>query len=446
MQGLYGITWDFGDWKTTSWNPATSFIQCGFSLKNNYCWYWRWHSCWFISKCYQVPYPMPACMTNFDYKEPTVHVEIAPRIASSQLVYLSFLKDIPSSIDEWAAGGAANTVPAAHVIGISPAARYVSGLGPLHAQLTMTCDIAKKLDKWPYVQFYGLPAGPIELAKQLGRSLVDLKDWKKEWFTDKAPELGKVPASLQLLWSSQKKKSEWNPRAFPGGWTPSGETKPGYEDIRDESYKWALPYGEDQLVLDDTNTTGIDEAEEEMNAISNTNLVDGGGVIYQNKCDAGLPEDGTNKCIGDWGALFPRNGQVTIQDDRYPLKRYAQLAYRAYDKALEDGVITDLKKQPQTEKYGVGYDETEFSIDWPYSSNRYKVGEDPKYWNKGYFGESMNSGGMVMTLWKDTSCCVKVCCDLSLMGYHPGETSWYSSILDYWEKRKWAITEVSKHK
>ena len=425
-----GIEWDFGDWKTTAWAPIFGSLKCGFNLKTDFCWYWQWQSCWFISKCYKTPMLLPTCMTNFDYKEPTVHVEVAPRNGSSQLMYMKFLRDIPGSFKSWAAGAAADTVPNVHVTAISPEARSVSNLGPMGANLTMTCDIAKKLDKFPYVQYYGLPGSPIELAKQIGRSMVDLKDWKKEWFTEEAPELGKFPASLQMLYASEINKNEWNPRAFPGGWTPSGETKPDYEDIRDESYKWALPYLKEGL---DTTQTTI---------ASGTDVIE--DYIYMNKCDAGLAEDGTNVCLGKWGALFPRNGQVAVEDTRYPLKRYAQLAYRAYDRTLELGYIGDLRKQPETEMYGVGYDKTEFSLDWPYRTNRYKVGEDPKYWARGYYGEEINSGGMVMTLWKDTSCCVKVCCDMSMFGYYPGESYYFS--LPYWEDEKWKITDVTKHK
>lgn len=425
-----GIEWDFGDWKTTAWAPIFGSLKCGFNLKTDFCWYWQWQSCYFITKCYKTPALLPTCMTNFDYKEPTVHVEVAPRNGSSQLMYMKFLRDIPGSFKSWAAGAAADTVPNVHVAGISPEARSVSKLGPMGANLTMTCDIAKKLDKFPYVQYYGLPGSPIELAKQIGRSMVDLKDWKKEWFTEEAPELGRFPASLQMLYASEINKNEWNPRAFPGGWTPSGETKPDYEDIRDESYKWALPYLKEGL--DATQTT----------LASGTDVIE--DYIYMNKCDAGLAEDGTNVCLGKWGALFPRNGQVTVEDTRFPLKRYAQLAYRAYDRTLELGYIDDLRKQPETEMYGVDYDKTEFSLDWPYRTNRYKVGEDPKYWARGYYGEELNSGGMVMTLWKDTSCCVKVCCDMSMFGYYPGETYYFS--LPYWEDEKWKITDVTKHK
>ncbi|MEC8467622.1 MAG: hypothetical protein VXY83_04610, partial [Pseudomonadota bacterium] len=62
----------------------------------------------------------------------------------------------------------------------------------------------------------------------------------------------------------------------------------------------------------------------------------------------------------------------------------------------------------------------------------------------GYFGEKLNSGGMVMTLWKDTSCCVKACCDYSKNGFYPGESYYFT--LPFWEDEKWKITDVTKHK
>ena len=416
-----GIEWDFEDWKTTAWLPFVGSLQCGFSLKDDFCWYWRWKSCGFISKCYKVPYLLPACMTNFDYKEPVAQVEVVGRSGTSHLLYNKFLRDIPTNVeDSWGLGGN-SAVPAVHVVGMSPQARAISGLGILESNLTMTCDIAKKLDKWPYVQFYGLPSAPMELAKQLGRSLVDLKDWKKEWYTEDAPEMGMYPASLQALYMSEIHRGEWNPRTFPNGETPSGETIPNFEANRKEAYKWALPYTDH----DPSGTTVV-------------------GNIKMNKCDAGLPSDGTNRCIGDWGALMPRNGQVATEDPQYPLKKYALLAYRAYDRALEKGVFDDLKVQEGVSYTGVNYDRMEFNLDWPYQTKRYPVGTDPRVWAKGYFGEKLNSGGMVMTLWKDTSCCVKACCDYSKNGFYPGESYYFT--LPFWEDEKWKITDVTKHK
>lgn len=421
-----GIEWDFGDWSTTAWMPIVGSTKCGFDLTDDFCWYWQWNSCLFISKCYKTPVLLPACMTNFDYKEPTVHVEVSPRAATSQLLYMEFLKDIPSDIDDWNFGGK-EPVPSVHVTGISPMARKLSNLNVMGGNLTMTCDIAKKLDKFEYIQFYGLPTSPAKIAMTIGSSLVDLKDWKKEWFTEEAAELGKFPASLQALYLSELNKGEWSPRTFPDGKTPSGETKTDYDKKREESYQWALPY------LDDGTAT------------SGTTVVEN---IMMNKCDAGLtPPADENVCVGKWGALYPRNGQVATEDMRFPMKHLAQLAYRAYDRTLEKGLIKPLKVQPGTEEYGVGYDKTEFSLDWPYRTDRMQIGEDPRTWMKGYYGEEFNNGGMVMTMWKDTSCCVKACCDYSMIGYYPGETYYWdlSGLLGF-EGEKWKITDVTKHK
>jgi hypothetical protein len=417
-----GVKWDFGDWSTTAWAPVLGGLECGINPKNDFCWYWQWQSCLFVSKCYKVPLLLPSCMTNFDYKEPTVHVEISPRSGTSHLLYMKFLRDVPRSIGDWATGGH-EPIPSAHVVGISPEARYMSKIGIDGANLTMICDLAQKMERFEHIQYYGIPTSPAKAAMEIGKSLVTLKDWKTEWFTEEAGELGKFPASLQALYMTEMNKSAWNPRTFPNGETPSGETKPDFEDDREKSYKWALPYLK----------TGSDS--------SGTAIVED---IMMNKCDAGLESDGTNVCLGTWGALFPRNGHVSIEDSRYPLKRFVQLAYRAYDRALENNAISSLKVQPGTEMYGVGYENTEFSLEWPYKTKRMKVGEHPANWAKGYFGEDMNSGGLVMTLWKDTSCCVKVCCAYPGTGFKPGETYYFP--LPYWEDKEWGITEVSEHK
>lgn len=435
---LDGIDMDHGDFKARSYLPFN--FKCGFGSKTSFCWYWKWHSCAFISKCYPVPYPLPSCETILEYKEPTVHVEVSPRAATSHIANLSFLKDIPSTVEvKWAAG-AKSAVPNAHVMGISPIARYVSKLGPFFGNHTMACDLAEKWETFEYIQVYGVPLPSIKMAMTMGLALYDLKDWNVEWFNIEAPLIGAFPAPLAGLYVTELDKAHWNPRTYPGGLTPTGETYPDFDASRTEAYEYALPY-------------------EAIYGVSGT-LVRNGANIFKNKCDAGIDNGSSvNKCMGEWGALLPRNGQVATHDPRYPLRRYAQLGYRAYDRMLEGekdskGVVTRNisagKVQKDVTYYGKKYNETEFSLEWPYTMKKRKsVGTHPSAWQEGYFGKAPTSGGMVMTYWRDTGCCIKACCPV--IDFEPGETyPWGGgSVLRKiykLEVKEWAIAEVIQKK
>tara|TARA_R110000868_G_scaffold189695_1_gene432816 strand:+ start:3734 stop:5176 length:1443 start_codon:yes stop_codon:yes gene_type:complete len=436
------ITMDHDDFKAEAlvWP-----YQCGggFDDKGS-CWYWKWHSCLFISHCYPVPYPLPACETKITYKEPTVHVEIAPRAATSFIdPNIKLLRNIPENIKGWDVGGE-DPVPSAHVYGISPLARYTSDLS-LMASHTMTCDLAQKWDKFEYVQVFKVPLPSIKLFQEIPNSLIDLQNWNDEWFEGNQPLTITPSHPMTTLYMSEfpQNKPFWDPYALPNGITPSGESKDGFEQDRVDAYKYVLPYV----------STPSDAPNGKL--IVPMKVVPGTGEViiglYMNKCDAGEAEDGTNICIGDWGALFPRNGQTAIMDERYPLKKSVQLAWRAYDKVLEDSADTldVLKIARGTSHYGVGYENTDFSIDYPFQTDRYKVGETPETWEKGYFGEETKAGGMLMTLWRETSCCARVCCPIS--GYNPGETyPWGGGgvLQAIWniEVEEWKITEISDHK
>ncbi|MFT7144240.1 MAG: hypothetical protein ACI8QY_000288, partial [bacterium] len=435
---LQGIEFDHGDFKAKSYMPFA--FKCGFDFKKSFCWHWKWHSCFMIKKCYPVPYILPSCETGINYKEPTVHVEISPRAATSQIGNFSFLKDIPSGIkaqlkkyNSTYLSGAENPVPSAHVMGISPVARYMSKLGPFFGNHTMVCDLAPKWDKFEYIQIYGAPLPSIKIGMKMGTALLELKDWNKDWFSESAPLLGAYPAPLAALYASEIDRTHWNPRTFPGGITPSGETYPNFEVSRTEAYQYALPYE----AFDDVS--GIIAA----------------GNLNMNKCEAGYPGDGSNHCIGDWGAILPRNGQVSTHNPRWPLQQYAQLGYRAYDRVLEgkkdeDGNVVrnidNAKIADGTGLYGIGYENTDFSLEWPYKmKKREVVGTHPNEWQEGYFGKGPTTGGMVMTYWRDTSCCVKACCPVP--GFKPGSSyPWggggvLRAIIKL-EVDKWKITEV----
>ena len=120
------------------------------------------------------------------------------------------------------------------------------------------------------------------------------------------------------------------------------------------------------------------------------------------------------------------------------------VGYRAYDIAMEMGMFGERMVDQGVGPGGKGYDEVEFSLEWPVKTDRFAVGEYPKqvytvidtptdnvdaeiykdYLKSGerlvsskklyYDGVTqgnLKSSGMVATVWKDTSCCLKTCCE-----------------------------------
>ena len=133
--------------------------------------------------------------------------------------------------------------------------------------------------------------------------------------------------------------------------------------------------------------------------------------LCRNKCDVGI-QDQTNICLGNWGALFPRNGHTFLWDYTNPLKTMALLGYRAFDRALEQNYIQPYKMQEHTGPYGKGYREGHrwsMSFEWPIQTRTFRVGDDLSELRWHPDARKARRAGMIATMWKDTTCCIQSC-------------------------------------
>ena len=99
-------------------------------------------------------------------------------------------------------------------------------------------------------------------------------------------------------------------------------------------------------------------------------------------------------------------------DKKNPLEAMALLAYRAFDRTIEYNYISPYKRAKGSGAYGKGYDQWWMSIDRPYRTQKFRVGQnfdalidEKRQRNEGY------TGGMTATMWKETECCFRTCCD-----------------------------------
>lgn len=430
---------DFGDdFSGKLYFPTPlSWDKCGADILNTFCSYYMPMIVNIFGA--NVTWPafsfLPACDTGMVYKEPVAHVEISPRENVSMLGNLGFLnimdagdKDFDLNIEglleskrfgtKWGSGGTNEGVMQARVWGISPIARSMSGLSPVLAPLTLACEIAAERemdgDEWEFASVPFMPTPIIGAITGLTEPFLKMMKWRRDWFRPHAPMLGKLSYPLANLYTTEEDRTKWNPRIHScGGVRADVSIGEDYDDYREHmgipfDKTAIMQYGNDYIndpFSDDVCHKRPDQEDNEFVP----------HFMCASKCSVGAAANGedraANVCIGSWGALLPRNGHHINIDSANPFKAMALLAYRAFDRAMEYKYISPYKTAKDSGPYGKGYDQWWMSMEWPYSTKKFRVGDDFNHLiSKGNKPEGF-TGGMITTMWKETECCFRTCCD-----------------------------------
>lgn len=149
------------------------------------------------------------------------------------------------------------------------------------------------------------------------------------------------------------------------------------------------------------------------------------------------PGQAGNMCIGMWDSVVPHTGFYPGTGRRGV--GLALVSWRAYDWVIAKGLISPLKIQQGTAPRAVGYELTEFNVDYPYKTeNRYPIGTDPLEWESPDEGRQNRAtttyepgtpeqaqlmrslqDGMISTYWKETSCTITYCCNPHIVANKP---------------------------
>lgn len=478
--GTRGIEWDEEE-EALLFSPGEKSVPY-LGLGNTGCWYERqqcspicfFFGCTGYEDCSFRYQAKMGCDVTMEYKEPVAHVEVINRNATSQMASNMLLKKLDyfhnrfgggesilgldgTKVSDWETGGRdRHKTLQARVYGISPMARTTSGLGLLKGPLTMACKTAEMVANgdsredrvWPYLASGPVPSPEIGITMNLTKTITQ-PDWATKWYQSNGtlPEGASLPAMVgtrthpvNVLFMSERHKAMWNPRVAPTGSTPVRDTKVGdwltsgktLKEVKDEIAQ----------IVEET----IDGGEREgllQHSISYAQVSDFGkfgpsrcGVGGKDATDKTVCIDAPTPSIGPgWGSLFPRTGQFFEYDPRYPFKHHLLIGYRAFDIALERGMFNSTQtgyntKVPDVEAGGVNYQNMQINIDWPFQTERFAVGEYPqgaitKFQEQEISRGRVYQGGMLATLWKDTKCCVRSCCEI-----YPFDPRWIS--VDDW--------------
>jgi hypothetical protein len=397
-------------------------IAMTYSSRKRTCWYfyirWTWRGPRTVLAL------LPACSVKVNYSEPTAMVEV---VGEPGLSYVGDLSDLVAETEHsdggvgMGLGMSGISFNEAHVFGISPEARVDSSGSEETKRRAFTCDLAVSgVETWPNMTLPGLPltpnidadAGPPDLMRTMNLSGIELlltPTYRLKWFMG-AEDKGK-DVELPLLFASEEHRPDWV------------EMQGSLGEVTADS----VPCDQNGRINSDSMTS------------------------------PGLPNryaDGRG-CVGSWGLLEPMTGFATNGQD---IADKAIVAARAYSIAKQNSIypmITPAPTEgtliPKIEYAHIGwkYWYTDFNVEWPYEGKqRFMLGEDTFKWDSvlqannyksrglaqwlamdkstGYGGESATKDGLVMTMWKKTTCRIYVCCHR--WSYH---TRW-RHISDHW--------------
>ncbi len=395
---------DFDFSRTMAW--IEDFEQFGMPPQwgdfSNYCWYWRRRSFFRIAIA-----PLPACNVKVNYTEPTAMVEV---VGEPGLSYLGDLEDLVAETDHSDGGVGMGLGPhglsfnEAHVFGISPQARTESSGSTRTVRRSFTCDMAVSgIETWENMTLPGLVPFTLTPNIDMEGGVPDLM------FTLQTPGVTALISPLyQLKW---------------------------YLGASDRGRDTRLP-----LLF-----ASEERHEEWVNKPGDHGTVTAGSVpCDQNgRIDAGMTAsampDRNQDCVGSWGPLEPATGFSYGGTD---LSSKALIAARAYGAAKKESIAPLLAPAPtagplipKVEYAHIGwkYWYTDFNIEWPYEGKqRFMLGEDAFKWDSTLMqnnyrsrdvqnwrdldktslppGAEITKDGLIMTLWKNTTCRIYVCC------------------------------------
>lgn len=432
--GAYKTEDDFDFGKTMAW--IEDFEQHGMAPNwaiwpSKTCLYWKPKKFFGIKTAL-----LPACSVKVNYSEPTAMVEV---VGEHGLSYLGELDDLAAD-SKHSDGGVGLmmsnlglSLNQAHVFGISPNARAESSGSDKTVRRAFTCDLAVSgIDTWENMSVPGAPGSlipNIDGATGLPDKLLTMgipgvtallnPTYRIKWYMG-AEDKGK-DVELPLLFASEEHYPEW-------------VTKEGtLGEVRADN----VPCDQNgRIKADDFSSTG-------------------------------LPNKSDKRCVGSWGLLEPMNGFASNGTD---MANKAIVAARAYTIARRDKIYpmlapapTDGSLIPKIEYAHIGwkYWYTDFNIEWPYEGKqRFMLGEDTFKWDSvlmknnyksrglsqwismnlddGYDGEDATKDGLVMTLWKRTTCRIYACCHR--WSYDP---SWrLFTFLGF--QKKWEIKDITE--
>ncbi len=352
---------------------------------------------------------LPACSLKVNYSEPTAMVEV---VGEPGFSYLGDLDDLVAETNHSDGGAGVDmhgvSFNEAHVFGISPEARAESSGSAESIRRSFTCDLAVSgQETWENMTLPGTPLAPtpnidaeagvpdlMRIMNVSGLELLFQPVYRLKWFMG-AEDKGK-DVELPLLFASEEHRPDWVEKEASFG------------------------------------TVTADSIPCDQNGRINPDSMTGPGVPNRYA-------DG-RKCVGSWGAIEPMTGFAINGTE---LANKAIVAARAYTIAKTNSIYpmitpapTDGSLIPKIEYAHIGwkYWYTDFNVEWPYEGKqRFMLGEDTFKWDsalqannyksrglsqwlamdlsQGYGGESSTKDGLVMTLWKKTTCRIYVCCD-----------------------------------
>ena len=412
----------------------------------------------------------PALELTLSYKEPTVFLETVSRRGHSMLDPLNETLMNAERVSEQGSGQAGNAVKnaqyyEAHVWGIGPQGRVDSSLSDEVAGETMACDIAQRLASLPAERAvwsitndsrFAMPglACPLDACNNPHRVFLAalqllpggigtfLAGWQTMWFAASPDSITDVDDPLHLIFASEEEPDEWNPTINNDG-----------SDNNSDSLAGLGVFDEDGMI-------------EACEAIQSLRTLSGMLLLFADEVHF-VPA-----CIGSWGSLLPRNGWYTSTFNNMttkaligwraydraitelpninfnPIRGYRKYNPRSFypETLVPEDTAGSIAAQ--------GYYATQFNLEWPHHmTERRRIGSDVHEWsglsklddsddeddyitestpstlmrlseiqaylnvgtelenipNKILPKEDLTEADMVMTLWKDTECCVATC-------------------------------------
>lgn len=348
---------------------------------------------------------LPACSVKLNYSEPTAMVEV---VGEHGMSYLGELEDFTNKSNHSDGGvglamsGLGVGFNQAHVFGISPNARTESSGSEKTVRRSFACDIAVSgIDTWENMTLHTPPRPNVDAEGGVpdklftmgipGATAILNPTYRFKWYMG-AEDKGK-DTELPLLFASEEHYPEW-------------VTKEGtLGEVRADD----VPCDQDGRINPDTMTSDT------------------------------MPNKSDKRCVGSWGLLEPMNGFASNGTD---MANKAIVAARAYTIARQEKIYPMMAPAsttgnliPKIEYAHIGwkYWYTDFNIEWPYEGKqRFMLGEDSFNWDSvlmrnnyksrglsqwlsmnlddAYGGEAAAKDGLVMTLWKRTTCRIYACC------------------------------------